>query len=227
MDTTGHLTRTEDRQRMDNQNNGQSNSEKVTISLAAKALKVSTKTVHRYIERGQLSKLKEGTRIYVPMDEIRALLSGQPKVDKCPRVHEKDRVTVDRTHYDGLLVRLGQLEANQQLLLEYRAGIESRDKALEQAKENISAQAQELATVKSALNTNSTELDKAKATITKARNELQMLMEIKQDAEQKAKVVLDQQAIIGAREYELAEIRAKVERLQRSWWRRWFRRESK
>ncbi len=131
---------------MDNQDNRQSTDEKVTITLAAKALKVSTKTVHRYLDKGLLTKVKEGTRVYVPMDEVRALLSGQPKIDKSPRVHEKDKVTVDRTHYDGLLVRLGQLEANQQLLLEYRAGIESRDKALEQAKGNMSAQAQELTT---------------------------------------------------------------------------------
>lgn len=115
---------------MDNQNNGQSNAERVTIPLAAKALKVSTKTVQRYIEKGQLSKIKEGTRVYVPMDEIRALLSGHPKIDKSPHVHEKDRVTVDRTHYDSLLVRLGQLEANQQLLLEYRQGIEKKELAL-------------------------------------------------------------------------------------------------
>jgi DNA repair exonuclease SbcCD ATPase subunit len=208
---------------MNNQDNGQSISEKVTISLAAKALKVSTKTVHRYIERGQLSKLKEGTRVYVPMDEIRALLSGQPTVDKSPRVHEKDKVTVDRTHYDGLLVRLGQLEANQQLLLEYRAGIESRDKALEQAKGNISAQAEELTTVKSALDANNSELEQAKSTITKARNELQRLMEIKQDAEQKAKVVLNQQEALEAKERELAEIRAENEQLKRlRWWERLF-----
>jgi multidrug efflux pump subunit AcrA (membrane-fusion protein) len=195
---------------MDIQDNGQSIDEKVTIPLAAKALKVSTKTVHRYIEKGLLTKVKEGTRVYVPMDEIRALLSGQPKIDKCPRVHEKDRVTVDRTHYDGLLVRLGQLEANQQLLLEYRAGIESRDKALEQAKGNINAQAQELA--------------EARATITKARSELQQLLMVKQDAEAKGKALLDQRAALEAKERELAKIRAEVERLRLPFWKRIFKR---
>lgn len=200
---------------IDIQNNGQSNIEKVTIPLAAKALKVSTKTVHRYIEKGQLSKLKEGTRIYVPMDEIRALLSGQPKVDKSPRVHEKDRVTVDRTHYDSLLVRLGQLEANQQLLLEYKEGLQTKEKALEQAKENINAQAQELAAVKSAQNANSAELAEARATITKARSELQRLLEIKQDAERK-------QAALEVKERENIELKAEVERLKRPWWRKIF-----
>jgi DNA-binding transcriptional MerR regulator len=184
---------------IDNQDNGQSTDEKVSISLAAKALKVSTKTVHRYIERGQLSKVKEGTRVYVPMDDIRTLLSGQPRVDKSPHVHENDKVTVDRTHYDSLLVRLGQLEANQQLLLEYRAGIESRDKALEQAKGNINAQAQEL--------------DQARATINRARLELQRLMEIKQDAEQKASELADQQG-------ELNRPRAELERARLPWWKR-------
>jgi DNA-binding transcriptional MerR regulator len=139
---------------MDRQDNGQSIDEKVSVSVAAKALKVSTKTVHRYFERGLLTKAREGIRVYVLMDEIRALLSGQVKIDKSPRVHEKDRITVDRGHYDGLLTRLGQLEAKQELLLDFKADIKAKgkvlleqtvlikqkDKELDESKDKISAQ---------------------------------------------------------------------------------------
>jgi len=187
---------------MDNQDNGQSISEKVTIPVAAKALKVSTKTVQRYIEKGLITKVKEGTRVYVHIDEVRALLNGQPKIDKSPRVQEKDRITVDRTHYDSLLVRLGQLEASQQLLLEYKGNLQARDKELSETK---------------------SELDQAKTTISKARQELQGLLKVKQDAEAKAVTLLDQQKALEARERELRELKAENERLKRlKWWERLF-----
>jgi DNA-binding transcriptional MerR regulator len=148
---------------IDIEDNGQSNTEKVTISLAAKALKVSTKTIHRYIEKGQLSKLKEGTRVYVPMDEIRALLSGQPKVDKSQHVHEKDRVTVDRTHYDSLLVRLGQLEANQQLLLEYKEGLRWKEKELAEIKQDAEQKAKVLLEQSAIIEQKNKEIEELKA----------------------------------------------------------------
>ncbi|MDQ1276913.1 MAG: hypothetical protein QG641_3019 [Candidatus Poribacteria bacterium] len=95
-------------------------------------------------------------------------------------------------------------------LLKDQALIE-KDKALDRAKENISAQAQELS--------------EARAAITKARSELQRLLEIKQDAEQKAKVVIEQQAALKARERELEALRAENEKLKRlKWWERLFTR---
>jgi len=156
------------------------------------------------------------------MDEVRALLSGQPKIYKSPRVHEKDKVTVDRTHYDSLLVRLGQLEANQQLLLEYKEGLQTKERELSETKATLAANTEKLAGAKSALNANSAELAEARATITKARSELQNLLQIKKDAEQKAKMVLDQQTALEVREKELETLRAENERLKRSWWRRLF-----
>jgi len=196
--------------------------EKVTIQVAAKALNVTPKTVHQWLRTGTLTRVKDGNRTYILMDEVRALRQARvtnPKSEVITFEAKNEQVTnqgydmvpIKREHYEGLLTRLGQLEANQQLLLEYRAGIEYRDKALEQAKGNISAQAQEL--------------DQAKATISKARSELQRLMEIKQDAEQKAKMVLNQQAALQQREKELAEIRSENERLKRlKWWELLFRR---
>ena len=196
--------------------------EKVTIQVAAKALNVTPKTVHQWLRTGTLTRVKDGNRTYILMDEVRALRQNRvtnPKGEVITFETKNEQVTnqgydmvpIKREHYEGLLTRLGQLEANQQLLLEYKAGIEYRDKALEQAKGNISAQAQEL--------------DQARTTIIKARSELQRLMEIKQDAEQKGKMVLEQQEALELRERELEALRAENERLKRlRWWKRLFRR---
>ena len=179
--------------------------EKVSITVAAKALGVSVKTIQRWVKSGKIQSIREDNRVFIPVDEIRSRLQEQradvadidqdKKEDvQTIRGHSEDKnidvIPITRTHYEGLLTRLGQLEANQQLLLEYKAGIEARDKALEQAKENINTQSQELAAVRSSLNANSSELEQAQATITKARNELQRLMEIKQDAEARARYYL-------------------------------------
>lgn len=67
------------------------------------------------------------------------------------------------------------------------------------------------------------ELEEARITITKARSELQNLLQIKQDAEQKTKMVIDQQAALQQREKELAEIRAELERARVPWYKKLFR----
>jgi len=194
--------------------------EKTTIQAAAKALGVTTKTIQRYLLNGTLSKIKEGTRTYIPIDEIRTLRQGQTEGQKRDvQTNHRDRdsntITINLEEYKELLQELGhykgQVEGQTRHLLEYKANIEAKDK--------------ELATVKGALATNTEEIERAKATIVKARSELQRLFEVKQDAEAKAKVVLEQQAALEAREHELADIRGENERLKRlRWWERLFRR---
>lgn len=193
--------------------------EKVTIQVAAKALSVTPKTIHQWLRNGTLTRVKEGNRTYILMDEMRALrqervtnpksevITSEAKIEQVTNQGD-DIVPIKRAHYEGLLTRLGQLEANQQLLLEYKEGLQGKDKALEQAKENINAQAQELA--------------EARATITKARNELQRLLEIKQNTEIKGRALMEQQAKIERKDKELAEIRTEVERLRLPWWKRLF-----
>jgi DNA-binding transcriptional MerR regulator len=73
-----------------------------------------------------------------------------------------------------------------------------------------------IATQKAKLDSKDRELVEAKDIIVKARSELQMLMEIKQDAEQKAKDLLDQQV-------EIDRLRAENNRLKLPFWRRWFK----
>ncbi len=130
------------------QDNGQKIKEKVNVQVASKALKVSTKTVQRWIKEGKISSIKEGNRVFIPTDDIRTII--QEKQDKEQDIHlnknshvqtqrtekgqNEDIVQVNRNHYEGLLTRLGQLEAKQELLLEYKTGLEVKDKELVEAK---------------------------------------------------------------------------------------------
>lgn len=178
--------------------------EKVTVAIASKVLNVDRRTIYRWMDKGLLSKVKEGNNTYVLMDDVRALRDKAMSHDKKGNVAENrgnseavsDIVTIERTHYEGLLTRLGQLEAKQELLLEYKGGLEAKDK----------------------------ELAEARTTITKARSELQRLLEVKQDAEAKRKALLEQQATLEAKERENIELKAEVERLKRPWWKKIFQR---
>jgi excisionase family DNA binding protein len=189
--------------------------DKATIQEAAKTLHIDRKTIYRWIGKGLISKHVEGNKTFVILEEVKALCGRATPQEATSfvagSVASPNLVTVERPHYEGLLIKLGQYEAERRYLLEYKGGLEAKDKALEQAKENMSAQAQELA--------------EARVTITKARSELQNLLQIKQDAEQKAKVVLDQQAVLEAKERELEALREENERLKRlKWWERLFSR---
>jgi DNA-binding transcriptional MerR regulator len=182
--------------------------EKVTIQVAAKALNVTTKTIHQWLKNGALTRVKEGNRTYILMDEVRALRQNRVTNQKSEVTTFKgnsepsnnlsnNMVPIDRAHYEGLLTRLGQLEAKQQLMLEYKQDLQAKDE----------------------------ELIEARVIISKARSELEKMVELKRDAEAKAKALLEQQAKTEAKEKELAEIRAENERLKRlKWWNRLFRR---
>lgn len=113
--------------------------EKVTIQVAAKAIGVTPKTIHQWLRKGTLSKVKEGNRTYILMDEIRALRQDKVTNQKSEVITSEvkqeqvtnqgyNMVPIKREHYEGLLTKLGQLEANQQLLLEYKEGLQKKDK---------------------------------------------------------------------------------------------------
>jgi len=178
--------------------------EKTTIQAAAKALGVTIKTIQRYLLNGTLSKIKEGTRTYIPIDEIRTLRQGQTKGQKKDvQTNHKDRdrniITLNLAEYKELLQELGH----------YKGQLEGQTRHLLEYKQDAECKAQELT--------------EARAVISKARSELEKMIEFKRDAEQKAKVVLDQQEALEAKERELAEIRAEVELARLPWWRRWFK----
>ena len=190
--------------------------EKCTIQAAAKALGVTQKTIYRYLSNGTLSRIREGARTYILVDEVRTLRMKLSETQEKGVITDvghtdSDIITIKLSVYNDLMKKLGQAEGQEKYLLEYKADSERK--------------AQELATVKGVLDANSAELDQAKTTIAKARNELQRLLEAKRDAELKAITILDQQAALKQREKELDNLRAENERLKRlRWWERLFRR---
>lgn len=130
--------------------------EKVTIRVAAKALNVSTKTIHRWLANGTLTRIKEGPRTYIAMDEIRTLRQRHKEDNKKDDSdifnifgQGQDIVPIKREHYEGLLTRLGQLENEKSYLLEYKEGLEQKDKELVETKANLAIKNKELLEIKS------------------------------------------------------------------------------
>jgi DNA-binding transcriptional MerR regulator len=64
------------------------------------------------------------------------------------------------------------------------------------------------------------ELIEARSVISKARSELEKMVDIKQESDRKAKVLLDQQVALEEKEKELEALKAENERLKRPFWKR-------
>jgi excisionase family DNA binding protein len=112
--------------------------EKVTIQAAARTLGVSKGTVVHFLNNGKLTRIKEGSAVFVSMDEIETLLETETepgvitpevKAAKSEAVSTAESkiddsggttVTVDRAHYEELLTRVGQLEVEKENLLVYK-----------------------------------------------------------------------------------------------------------
>ena len=112
--------------------------EKVTIQVAAKALGVSKGTIVQYLNNGSLSRIKEGSTVYISTEEINKLLEtrevpgvttpkarlGKSKQVVVTKVKSNEgdgtTVTVDRNHYEEILTRVGQLEIENRNLLVYK-----------------------------------------------------------------------------------------------------------
>jgi excisionase family DNA binding protein len=200
--------------------------DKATIQEASKALHVDRKTIYRWINKGLISKYVDGNKTYVVLEEVKAICGKATPQDATSFVAESvaspNIVTVDRPHYEGLLIKLGQYEAERRYLLEYKTDLKAKERELSETRATLAANADELAAVRSELDTNNSELEQARATISKARNELQRLVEIKKDAEAKSKALLDQQAALEARDRELEVLRTENKRLRLPWWKRIF-----
>ncbi len=180
--------------------------EKCTIQAAAKALGVTTKTIYRYLSNGSLSKVKEGARTYILIDEVRKLRSEMSETQENGVLtnmghSDSDTITLKISAYNELMKKLGHAEGQERYLLEYKQDSERK--------------AQELATVKGALDANSSELSEAKRIISRARLELEKIVEIRADAEAKTRALEEQQA-------ELDRLRAENERLRLPWWKKLF-----
>lgn len=171
--------------------------EKCTINSAAKALGVTTKTIYRYLSNGTLSKIREGSRTYILIDEVRKLRSNMSETVKNDVLtdmghSDTEKITISLKQYTDLIDELGQyknqVSGQAKYLLEYKEDLQTKDKELE--------------AVKSALAANNAELIEAKETINKARGELKRLFDTQR---------------------ELKDLRAEIERLRLPWWRRIWR----
>jgi vacuolar-type H+-ATPase subunit I/STV1 len=131
--------------------------EKVTIQVAAKTLGVSKGTIITYLNKGLLTRIKEGGRIYVSMDEVRTLGDSRRKPQVKPSVttsaERNKRVSVNkrRDRSKRPSASFGLLESERQYLLTCKAALEAKDKELETLtfevntlKRNVKIQANEL-----------------------------------------------------------------------------------
>jgi DNA-binding transcriptional MerR regulator len=128
---------------------------KITIKTAAKILDVSTKTIHRYLTKGLLTRIKEGTRTLVLLAEVKTLQShptlgqGRPSLNiersRGPG-HIRDLVTLSRERYEQILIELGELRKQNQFFMEYKEVQLAKEEAvrrllldMEQLRNRISA----------------------------------------------------------------------------------------
>lgn len=127
--------------------------EKITIKAAAKALGVTTKTIQRYIGKGLLSKVKQGTRTYLYLSEIRAMLEyrASERGQSMSLVGRRsgagqtaDTITLHRERYESLLIELGELRKQSQFLDEFKAALQmkedilrDRERDMDQLKTNL------------------------------------------------------------------------------------------
>ena len=130
--------------------------EKVTIQAAAKGLDVSKGTIITYLNKGLLTRIKEGGRIYVSMDEVRAFADANRKPQVKPSVTtsaERNRrasVNKERDRPKRPLASFGLLESERQYLLTCKAALEAKDTELEkltfevnELKQNVKIQTSE------------------------------------------------------------------------------------
>ena len=109
--------------------------EKVTIQVAARTLGVSKGTIITYLNKGQLTRIKEAGRIYVSMDEVRAFATTkrkQVKLSVTTSAERNKRASVKRERdRPKQPVANVVLEIERKYLLKYKAALEAKDKKLE------------------------------------------------------------------------------------------------
>ncbi len=127
--------------------------EKCTIQAAAKALNMTTKTIYRYLSNGTLSRIREGNRTFILVDEVRKLRSDMSVTEKeGVRTNHSDSdsntITINLTEYKELIQELGhykgQLEGQTRNLLENKAVIEGKDRTIADQQATIQAKDKEL-----------------------------------------------------------------------------------
>jgi len=128
---------------------------KITIKAAAKILGVSTKTIQRYLTKGRLTRIKEGTRTLLLFPEVkvlqghRSLGQGRPSLTTAESKgmrQTRDIVTLSRERYEQILIELGELRKQNQFFMEYKEVYQAKEESIrrlgldvEQLRERIRA----------------------------------------------------------------------------------------
>lgn len=110
--------------------------EKICLSVAARALRVSERTLIRYAEKGLISKVKENNRIYFLADEIRQFRQEnvKPRHEYSEKNDNDFTVTIPYAKLQSLLSEIGELKSKNSFLLEYKINNEKLSKELDHTK---------------------------------------------------------------------------------------------
>jgi len=115
---------------------GQGGQQQVNIKTAAKYLKVSEKTIMRYMSKGILSRVREGARTFVLIDELRGLRTRTEKEQKRTKTKE-ETIFLSKTSYNELLSEVGALRERCNNLLEYRYTNDKLSKELDTTRQQV------------------------------------------------------------------------------------------
>lgn len=94
--------------------------EPLSIPEAARVLKISRRTILNYFKKGALVKVMVGGKAFVGRESIEKFTQGKPEVEKETFQIGAGKAVVELHYLEGLFTRLGQLQAKEVFLLEYR-----------------------------------------------------------------------------------------------------------
>jgi hypothetical protein len=186
--------------------------EKVTIQVAAKTLGVTKGTIITYLNKGQLTRIKEAGRIYVAVDEVRTLGETRRKHQVKPPVtasaerNKRASVNKERDRAKQPLASFGLLESERQYLLRCKAALEVKDKELE----TLSFEVQ---TIKRSVEIHANEL---KGTETRLK-ELEKQQQ-NRPGEFKSTTKAHNQDLLEKIQARLLKVEEDMSRLRRPWW---------
>lgn len=119
--------------------------EAISIKEAAKALNISQRTVWNYIRKGKLDKVLMANKAHVTKASIERLSQSSPQTVNESISVSPGKAVVELAYLEGLLTRLGQLQAEKQYLLEHQAGQEAKERELAEARAKLAELETELA----------------------------------------------------------------------------------
>jgi hypothetical protein len=125
---------------------GQGTESKITIKSAAQILGVTTKSIQRYLAKGRLTRVKEGTRTLLLLAEVKALEDdpslgqGRPSSGAGRSLgmgQAGDTVTLSRERYEQMLLELGELRKQNQFFLEFKGMLLAKEESFRRLERDV------------------------------------------------------------------------------------------